>query len=244
MTSITKTHATSSALTWALLVLAVVVHPGNVAAEPVGTVTKLSNSSVLLAKKSDNSAVILKQGSKIDNGDMLESQKETYAEIQFIDESVITLGPNTQFKVDNYSYNKDKPNEDRSLFSLIAGTLRSVTGKLGHRNNSNYQLKTPAATIGIRGTIFLARYTPENTEIASETNGMEKADCAPQGPGLFLKVVEGAVSLTKDNITQDYEAGQYGCAALSPKPLIILSDDPDIQFNPSFGKNDVKCSVK
>lgn len=244
MTSMTKTHATSSVLIRVLLLTAIAVQANNVAAEPVGTVTNLSNSSVLLAKKSDNSTVILKQGSKVDSGDMLESQKESYAEIQFIDDSVITLGPNTQFKIDNYSYNKDKPNEDRSIFTLIAGTLRSVTGKLAHRNNSNYQLKTPAATIGIRGTIFLAKYTPKNAAIASGTNGMEKADCDPQGPGLFIKVIEGAVSLTKDNITQDYEAGQSGCAALSSKPLIILSDNTDIQFNPSFGKNGVKCSIK
>lgn len=135
------------------------------AAEVVGTVANLSGP--LLAKKADGSVKILAQKSAVEQGDTLVSEKNTYARIRFIDNSEITLRPGTQLKIDNFSYEADKPEKDSALFSLVKGGLRSVTGLLGKRNHDRFGMHTPTATIGIRGTIFIAEYIPPaNTAVA------------------------------------------------------------------------------
>jgi len=84
--------------------------------------------------------------------------------VKFIDNSEITLKPSTTFKVENFSYEAGKPENDVASFSLLKGGLREVTGLLGKRNKEKFAMKTPSATIGIRGTTFIAELvepTPE-----------------------------------------------------------------------------------
>jgi hypothetical protein len=140
---------------WSLtlaLSLAGVAH----AAQVVGTITDLSGP--LLDRKADGVVKVLAQKSTVDQGDTLVSEKGTYARIKFIDNSEITLRPDTQFKIENFSYEAAKPENDSAVFSLIKGGLRSITGLLGKRNKERFGLNTPTATIGIRGTTFIVEY--------------------------------------------------------------------------------------
>ena len=51
--------------------------------------------------------------------------------IKFVDNGEITLRPNTQFKIENFSYVKlPKPESDSAIFTLFKGGLRSITGLL------------------------------------------------------------------------------------------------------------------
>ena len=133
------------------------------AAQVAGTVINLSGP--LLAQKADGSIKILSQKSEVEEGDTLISEKGTYARIKFIDNSEVTLRPNTQFKITNFAFNEARPQEDNAVFSLIKGGLRSITGLLGKRSKERYGLNTPTATIGIRGTTFIAQYvSPDETQ--------------------------------------------------------------------------------
>jgi len=128
------------------------------AAQVAGTVTHLSGP--LLAKKADGTVKVLSQKSNVEQGDTLVTEKDTYARIKFIDNSEITLRPNSQFKIEDFSFEEDKPEKDNASFNLVKGGLRAVTGTLGKRNKEKFGMNTPTATIGIRGTIFIAEYIP------------------------------------------------------------------------------------
>ncbi len=169
-----KCTATSVLLLIAVLFSAALAH----AADVVGTVANLSGP--LLAKKADGSVKILAQKSAVEQGDTLVSEKNTYARIRFIDNSEITLRPETQLKIDNFSYEADKPEKDSALFSLVKGGLRSVTGLLGKRNHDRFGMHTPTATIGIRGTIFIAEYIPSSDTAVAQFGA---ASVAALGPG-------------------------------------------------------------
>jgi hypothetical protein len=125
------------------------------AAQVVGVVAHLSGP--LLDRKADGSVKVLAAKSEVENGDTLVSEKNTYAQIRFVDNSEITLKPGTTFRIENFSYEAGKPDADSAAFSLVKGGLRSITGLLGKRNKEKFSLKTPAATIGIRGTTFIAQ---------------------------------------------------------------------------------------
>jgi hypothetical protein len=66
------------------------------------------------------------------------------------DNGFVAFRANTRMKIESYSAQGDK--DDNMVVSLLYGTLRSVTGWIGKFNPGNYSIRTPSATIGIRGT--------------------------------------------------------------------------------------------
>lgn len=154
--------ATKAWIPLLLLLLGLHAH----AAQVAGTVTDLSGP--LLAKKGDGTVKVLSQKSLVEQGDLLVTEKETYARIKFLDNSEVTLKPGTQFKIDSFSYEQDKPQNDSALFSLLKGGLRAVSGAVGKRSRERTGLNTPAATIGIRGTIYIVEYVaPDDADVAA-----------------------------------------------------------------------------
>lgn len=215
-----KCIATNALLLLASLLTAV----SALAAEVAGTVTHLSGP--LLVKKADNTVKILSQKSTVEQGDTLISEKNTYARIKFIDNSEITLRPNSQLKIDSFAFDEAKPENDSAVFNLIKGGLRAVTGLLGKRSKERFGVNTPAASIGIRGTIFIAEY------VAPSHSRAEASGANRRAPGLYVQVLDGMVSLSNGSGAQDFAAGQFGYAGSIVQPPIVLPADPGIRFAP------------
>lgn len=95
----------------------------------------------------------LKSGDEVLAGDTLHIGAASNAQLRFTDSSIVALRPNTVFRVEQYRF-KANAAEDESIFSLLKGGLRTLTGLIGKANEKNYQVKTPNATIGIRGTHY------------------------------------------------------------------------------------------
>jgi hypothetical protein len=100
----------------------------------------------------ENSETKLKTGSSLFEGDMIETKEKSFAVIIFKDKGRITLKEETKFKIEKHNYEADKPEENSAVFRLIKGGMRAITGYIGKKNKKAYKVKTPTATIGIRGT--------------------------------------------------------------------------------------------
>ncbi|MYN21135.1 iron dicitrate transport regulator FecR [Rugamonas sp. FT107W] len=224
------------------------------AAQVVGTVVQLSGP--LLSKKADGVVRILSMRSEVESGDMLVTEKNTYAMVKFIDNSEITLKPGTTFKVENFSYDAGKPEADNASFNLVKGGLRSVTGLLGKRNKEKFAMKTPSATIGIRGTTFIADIVePGEEAVASRlaynlasTAALDRlaapvqplmlaqltlpSPTAARAPGLYVQVLDGLIHVTNPAGTSNFSAGQFGYTPSFRTPPVILPVNPGIQFTP------------
>ena len=90
-----------------------------------GTVTHLSGT--LSVQRPDGSVRILSQKSEVNPGDLLTTQRDSYAQIAYTDGSSMTMRPNTQIRIDQYTFVQDRPQEDNSFLRLIKGGLRTVT---------------------------------------------------------------------------------------------------------------------
>ena len=73
--------------------------------------------------------------------------------IQFLDDSVVKLTEHSKLIIDEYIFDPD-PSKSKMALNMASGTARFITGKLGKINKQNISIKTPTATIGIRGTDF------------------------------------------------------------------------------------------
>lgn len=94
----------------------------------------------------------LAKGAEIDAGETISTATGARAQVRFADGAFISLQPNTQFRVDEFKYKNKADGEEKGFFSLLKGGFRAITGVIGHANKQAYRVKTPAATIGIRGT--------------------------------------------------------------------------------------------
>ena len=95
---------------------------------------------------------ILVEGGSVYPGDVIDLGTHAKAVLVFRDESRITLGANTHFKVESFVYDEKTPKEGNFVVSLVRGSLRALTGLVGKANHRNVKFTTPTATIGIRGT--------------------------------------------------------------------------------------------
>lgn len=183
-----------------------------------GTVTHLSGT--LSVQRVDGSVRILSQKSEVIPGDVLTTQRDSYAQINFTDGSSLTMRPNTQVKVEQYNFVQDRPQEDSSFLRLIKGGLRTVTGLVGKRGNQDaYKIGTSAATIGIRGS---SGDTIDNTTGGCEgvTPGCEKLPA-----GVYHATYTGSYIMQNEGGSQIISEGQYGIAAdLKTQPVILLGD--------------------
>ncbi|WP_445232483.1 FecR family protein [Duganella rhizosphaerae] len=224
------------------------------AAQVAGTIIQLSGP--LLAKKAGGVVRILSMRSEVESGDTLVTEKNTYAMVKFIDNSEITLKPGTTFKVEDFSYDAGKPDADSASFNLVKGGLRSVTGLLGKRNKEKFAMKTPSATIGIRGTTFIADIVePSEEAVASRlaynlasTAALDElaapvrplmlaqltlpSPTAARAPGLYVQVLDGLIHVTNPSGTANFAAGQFGYTPSFRTPPIILPANPGIPFTP------------
>jgi len=87
-------------------------------------------------------------GMGIDVNDTVFTHENAKAKIVFKDNTVITIGQNSTFKVKEYLYG-GKP---KARFGFLKGTFVSVTGKIGKIAPKRFKLETKNASIGIRGT--------------------------------------------------------------------------------------------
>ena len=119
----------------------------------------------------------LSKGAEINTGETITTAAGARAQVRFTDGGFISLHPNTQFRVDEFNYKNKTDGEEKGFFSLLKGGFRAITGAIGHVNRNTYRVKTPAATLGIRGTGY---------------NMVLRDD------GLFVNVGEGAISLSNN----------------------------------------------
>ncbi|WP_346428559.1 hypothetical protein [Janthinobacterium agaricidamnosum] len=110
--------------------------------------------------------------------------------------------------------------------------MRSVTGLLGKRNKERFEMKTPAATIGIRGTTFIAEYIGPSTPALLTPVLSAPASSMPRAPGLYVQVLDGLINLTNPADTLNFSAGQFGYTPNFRQPPVVLPANPGIKFAP------------
>jgi hypothetical protein len=170
-------------------------------------------SGTLSAIRADGSVRLLSERSEIREGDVLSTERDSYAQVKFTDGGTVTLRPNTQVKLDGYAFSEKEPQRDNFAMSLLKGGLRAVTGLVGKRN-SNYRMSTATATVGIRGTDFTA------IVILPGGGSLE--------PGTYVTVADGAIGMISGGAEQLVGAGQTGYAGSLQLPARLIPPPPNL----------------
>jgi hypothetical protein len=194
------------------------------AAQVAGVVVQVSGA--MSARSPSGVVKALQAKSEVESGDTLVTAAGAYALVRFIDNSELTLKPETTVVVDQFSFDSARPETDRAAFTLVKGGLRSVTGLLGKRSKEKFAVKTPSATIGIRGTTFFLEY------LTAPSSGLE--------PGLHVHVSAGGISIVNSAGEFRYDPGQFGFIKDDKSKPVKMFANPGMLFAPpaSFGEAD------
>ena len=73
--------------------------------------------------------------------------------ITFLDSTIIRLTEHSKIIIDEYIYDPD-PSKSKMALKMASGTARFITGALGKIDKQNIKIRTPSATVAVRGTDF------------------------------------------------------------------------------------------
>jgi hypothetical protein len=133
-----------------LLFLCVIV-PASAEGNGIGSVKTYRPNAVVLHEGIENKVNV---GTQIFKGDIIITQSDGAVGIIFIDGAVLSLGPDSKFIIDDFVF---KPDISRFSFlsSILNGTASFISGAIGRMSPGSVKIKTPTATLGLRGTKIL-----------------------------------------------------------------------------------------
>ena len=100
-------------------------------------------------------------GSEVYRDELVRTGASGKAELLFADHTNLTIGPVTEIRLDKFVYDPDG-GKGNVVIEASEGTFRFITGVQSHRN---YAIKTPFATLGMRGTTVLVKVGGEFVEV-------------------------------------------------------------------------------
>jgi hypothetical protein len=182
----------STFLTLALAFPVTAAPRAGVAAAVRGKVTLDRTGSVGLA---------VQTGAQIYLGDRIATGAEGGLQVMLLDESVFTLGPNSALVVDRFVYDPKSGSGELDT-ELVRGAFRFVSGKIAKRDPSKMNVKLPAGTIGVRGTIVGAQVDP--------ATGRSLVWLAGPGAGNSAGVPAGSIAVENAGVAQDVQRSGWG----------------------------------
>ena len=101
--------------------------------------------------KLNDDTIPLEIDSSVYKGGTLVTGDNSHVEVKFTDNTMLSQGANSEVAIDSYVF--EQPDTPSSiLLNLTEGTLRTITGKIAEENPEGFEIKSPLATLGIRGT--------------------------------------------------------------------------------------------
>ena len=148
--------------------------------------------------------------------ELIETFDDSATELTFMDQSTLSLGPNSAVVLDRFVYNPDS-DANEFVLSITKGVLRFATGKL---RSDAYEIHTPVSTIGVRGTVI-------DVAVGDGSNGTEKS--------MVLSVIEGEATVyacgdkeltVHEGFSSEITGESGNCSYREPKAISALMQEP------------------
>ena len=201
-----------------------------ISSDPVGEVVNITGEAQAVSNSNVRDLAI---GSEIFQGDTVITGPGCQLEIDFIDETSLSQAENSRSTISAYVYDADNAENSSLLFEMAKGVFRTVTGEIAKQNPDNFNLKSPMALIGIRGTVVNSDIQDAFEKIGVETIGQDHVLVIQDMQGNIrfisspLKILEinqgEPLGFSRDMTRQELEHFQH----LAPNSIDI---DPEQQM--------------
>ena len=139
-----------------------------IAEEKAIGIIKIAKGDSFVVREQERTAC--KIGGAVFQRDVLETDKNGSLGVTLKDNTRLSLGPSSRLTLEEFTFNPRK--EEYSFITNMAkGTLVYLSGMMSKLSPESVSVKTPVATVGIRGTRFLIRI--------DDNGNIDNADLSP-----------------------------------------------------------------
>jgi hypothetical protein len=136
-----------------LFALATVAFAAPALAADIGLI-KVSKGSVQIER--GGARVPAAVGASLRASDVIVTGADGSAGITFTDNSLVSVGPNSVFAIEKYSFDSTT-HAGHFEGNLRQGRLAAVSGKMVKQSPESMKIRTPSAIMGVRGTDFVVQ---------------------------------------------------------------------------------------
>jgi hypothetical protein len=127
-----------------------------------GSAAKADGLRIAQIKTVSGQAEIVRNGTRIAarigdplfEKDTIETGADGTIGVTFIDNTVMSSGPNSQIMLEDYKFNSSNF-KGSMLTEMNGGTLSMISGDIARSSAGAMKVKTPTAILGVRGTRFV-----------------------------------------------------------------------------------------
>ena len=111
---------------------------------------------------------VMRAGIDVFANEVIRTGDRSASKVVFQDNTNLSIGAGSQVTLDRFVFDPD-PNKSQVALSIARGVVRFSTGNLP---KSAYQITTPTATIGIRGTVLTIVVSADGSTLISVDEGI------------------------------------------------------------------------
>ena len=182
-------------------------------------------------------------------GNNIATGPRSVLQVLLLDRTNFTVGQNARIVVDRFVYDPDRQASSVGL-SIGRGAFRFMSARSLHANPGASALRTPVASIGIRGTIVEGAVGAEAVRMARRETGIPagtRIDPATAtlillrgpGPNTQGQDIPGAIDVTAGGVTVTVTGSGYAVFVPGPNqaPIgpFLLSDNGSLQLSDWLG---------
>lgn len=132
--------------------------PGAQSAEAIGVATEVHPQVSHVAGSSETP---IGGGQSVTRDEVVKTGPSGSTKIVFTDNTHLSIGASSRIALTNFVF-AGKKNYEKATFQLAKGAFRFATGS---SDKHAYEINTPTATLGVRGTVFEVKVTDEGTTV-------------------------------------------------------------------------------
>ena len=201
----------------------------------VGSISEFQGGGSI--KRGAKSAPAAK-GSSIEKNDTVSTNSQGKFKIRFVDATMVNITQNSRLVIDDFVYDGNNKSKGKLGLKLALGTARYTSGAIAKGNARGIGIRTPTATIAVRGTDFVmsvdeaGRSTVVLVPECYNDKDITKInfDC----PSGAIDVITAAGIVT---LTQPFQATMVENSYAPPAPPVVINPtmkgmDNNIQISP------------
>lgn len=201
--------------------------------DPIGSAITVVNY-VTASLETESAPRQLSSGDDVRQQELIETDADSRSEIELNDRTKLALGPGSRLLLDKFVYDPDISG-GAIVMNLVKGTFRFITGIAV---KPAYVIRTPAASITVRGTIFdVFVESPRETLLLLIEGGVEV--CTQSGECLVHDRPGKLIRITADDVEMPANWSQMNQGVDFNTAFPFVVSPPYIDPDPIFTRDDI-----
>jgi len=180
----------------------------------IGNVTSQTRAAQI-TRKGDK--ILTEVNTPVEMRDLIETLKGR-TNIKFVDDTKVSVTEYSKLLIDEFVYNPEKKTGKLSLKAAL-GTIRYSSGKIAKNSRQNVKIKSPTASVSVRGTDFTVNVQEDGASSFLLLPSTDEAGKSYVG-SIDVTTLGGTVTLNKA-----YEATTVTSAIAPPTPPVVIKQD-------------------